>query len=94
MPGIGPELPAHLLAKRKRKQEETAEAASVTASGAKASSSPDVGEKRRKVMGPIMPPAPLDERPEKPAQSVEESESDDDDGFGPALPANGDKVRL
>jgi hypothetical protein len=94
MPDIGPELPAHLLAKRKRKQEEAAEAPSVTASGAKISSSPDGGEKRRKVMGPAVPPAPLDERPEKPVQSVEDAESDDDDGFGPALPTNGDKVRL
>lgn len=39
-----------------------------------------------------MPPAPLDERPEKPPKRVEESDSEDDNGFGPALPpsdANG-----
>ena len=37
-------------------------------------------------MGPAMPPASLEERPEVPAKGLEESDSDDDDGFGPALP--------
>ncbi|KAK5172305.1 uncharacterized protein LTR77_003943 [Saxophila tyrrhenica] len=87
MSDIGPELPPHLLAKRKRKQEEAAEAAPTTASGANQPASPGGGEKRRRVMGPAMPPAPLDERPTEPPKVPEDSDSDDDDGYGPALPS-------
>ena len=86
MSDIGPELPPHILAKRKRKQNEAAEATTAIPSGAKQSKSPDAGEKRRKVMGPAMPPAPLDERPQETPIQTEDSDSEDDDGFGPALP--------
>lgn len=90
MSGIGPELPPHLLAKRKRQQDEDAEDASSKAAGAKRSRSREEPEKRRKVMGPAMPPAPLDERPNEPPDAVESSSSDDDDDdFGPALPTAG-----
>lgn len=92
MSDMGPELPPHLLAKRKRKQEEEEENEDTTASGAKRSPSPSDGEKRRRVMGPAMLPAPLDERPSEPANQAEESDSDDDDGFGPALPPTGADV--
>lgn len=88
MSGIGAELPPHLLAKRKRQQEEQSQDAPPTASGAKRSPSPDAAEKRRRVVGPAMPPAPLDERPIEPAQP-EEDESSDDDDFGPSLPPTG-----
>lgn len=93
MSDIGPELPPHLLAKRKRKQEAAATDASANTSGAKRSPSPDAAEKRRKVLGPAMPPAPLEERPTEPARPAEESDSEDDDGFGPALPPDGAIVR-
>ena len=94
MSAIGPELPPHLLAKRKRIQEKEADDAPTTASGAKPSLSPDSSEKRRRVIGPAMPPAPLDERPDEPPERFEESESEDEDGFGPTLPPNsGDRVR-
>ncbi|KAF2482256.1 hypothetical protein BDY17DRAFT_298207 [Neohortaea acidophila] len=90
MSGIGPALPPHLLAKRKRKQEEEADNATQAASGATASLSPGDGEKRRRVLGPAMPPAPLDERPEQPPDSStrSNSDSDDDDDYGPALPSS------
>ena len=88
MSGIGPELPPHILAKRKRKQDDGTEAAPATAPGAKHSPSPSEGEKRRRVIGPALPPAPLSERPEKLPKQDQESESDDDDGFGPPLPPN------
>lgn len=95
MSEIGPELPPHLLAKRKRKQEQEGEDETSTASGAKRSSSPGEGEKRRRVMGPASPPAPLEERPIEPLRQVEQSDSDDDDGFGPALPPSGsEEVRF
>lgn len=89
MSAIGPELPPHLLAKRKRKQEESVENESTTTSGAKRSPSPSTGEKRRRVMGPAMPPAPLNERPPEPQNRLEDSDSDDEDGFGPSLPPSG-----
>lgn len=38
-------------------------------------------------MGPAMPPAPLDERPEQQPDADEENSSDDDD-FGPSLPGD------
>lgn len=89
MSAIGPELPPHLLAKRKRKQEEDVEKHDTASSGAKRSPSPPEGEKRRRVMGPAMPPAPLDERPPEPPNRQEVSDSDDEDGFGPSLPPTG-----
>jgi hypothetical protein len=89
MSGIGAELPPHLLAKRKRQQEEQAQDAAPAASGAKRLPSPESADKRRKVAGPAMPPAPLEERPIEPAQPQDDESSDDDDDFGPALPPTG-----
>ncbi|GAB7332499.1 hypothetical protein MBLNU13_g04293t1 [Cladosporium sp. NU13] len=91
MSGIGAELPPHLLAKRKRQQEEQTQDAPPIASGAKRSPSPEGADKRRRVIGPAMPPAPLDERPtESPTtQSQEDESSSDDDDFGPSLPPTG-----
>ncbi|KAF2164090.1 hypothetical protein M409DRAFT_25437 [Zasmidium cellare ATCC 36951] len=89
MSGIGADLPPHLLAKRKRQEEEAESDAPTTASGAKRPSSPDEPEKRRKVLGPAMPPAPLDERPTAPPDAEDEDSSDDDDDFGPSLPTEG-----
>ncbi|KAJ9648507.1 hypothetical protein H2199_001362 [Coniosporium tulheliwenetii] len=88
MSSIGPELPPHLLAKRKRQTEEEEEAAAgpTLKDGTSRSSSPDGGEKRRRVIGPAAPPAPLDELPPNSAHSDEDSSSDDD-GYGPALPS-------
>lgn len=88
MSGIGAELPPHLLAKRKRQQEEASKDAPTSTSGAKRSPSPDGAEKRRKVAGPAMPPAPLEERPTQPPETQEDDSSDDDD-FGPSLPPTG-----
>jgi len=89
MSGIGAELPPHLLAKRKRQQEEQSQDASPIASGAKRSPSPEGADKRRRVVGPAMPPAPLEQRPTEPAQPQEDESSDDDDDFGPSLPPTG-----
>ncbi|EME38273.1 hypothetical protein DOTSEDRAFT_57415 [Dothistroma septosporum NZE10] len=86
MSAIGADLPPHLLAKRKRQQEEEEQSATTTSSGAKRSASPDEPEKRRRVIGPAMPPTPLDEIPERPPKPQVDDSSDDDDDFGPALP--------
>ncbi|KAL2353165.1 hypothetical protein BJ546DRAFT_881704 [Cryomyces antarcticus] len=89
MSAIGPELPPHLLAKRKRKAEEEAADAPSATSGASRASSPDSSDKRhqpRRAVGPTPPPAPLNERPLELARVGGDS-SDDDDDYGPALPS-------
>ncbi|KIW03930.1 uncharacterized protein PV09_04770 [Verruconis gallopava] len=89
MASIGPSLPPHLLAKRKREEEEetTAATAKVTQPSTANSPdrSPDGSEKRRRVIGPSPPPAPIDELPGHSAHSSDDSESSDDD-YGPAIP--------
>ena len=90
MSSIGPELPPHLLAKRKRlaKEEESSKPFPARPS------SPSGSEKRRRVVGPAPPPAPLDELPSQPAEPEEEEDSgSDDDDFGPA-PPTGDVVSV
>lgn len=94
MSSIGPDLPPHLLAKRKREAEGEQTAAKLVESPTSKSParSPDGAEKRRRVMGPAAPPAPLNERPSISAQVEDDSDSSDDD-FGPAMPsANAPKV--
>lgn len=95
MSGIGAELPPHLLAKRKRQQEEQTQDAPPVASGAKRIPSPEGADKRRRVIGPAMPPAPLEERPTEPAtaQPQEDESSSDDDDFGPSLPPAGGEAQ-
>ncbi|OCK81232.1 hypothetical protein K432DRAFT_381481 [Lepidopterella palustris CBS 459.81] len=83
MSSIGPQLPPHLLAKRKYSEEEEAP----TKPSAAPSSSPESSEKRRRVLGPAPPPAPLNELPSsRPSHSDSEDSSSDDDDFGPAPP--------
>ncbi|KAG8627603.1 hypothetical protein KVT40_005086 [Elsinoe batatas] len=85
MSAIGPALPPHLLAKRKRQQEEDDTDADTGAPGAKRPKSPE--ERSSRHIGPAAPPAPLDERPTEPADVDSEGDSsDDDDDFGPSLP--------
>lgn len=80
MPSIGPTMPPHLASKRKRDEDDE----SSSSDEGPRPPSPNEGEKRRKVLGPTLPPAPLDERPTEAANSDNESSSDDD--FGPAPP--------
>ena len=80
MSTTGPELPPHLLAKRKR-QAQVNEASEATAHLATHPNSPP--EKKKRVLGPAPPPAALDERP---TQSASGSDSDSDDEWGPAPP--------
>lgn len=89
MSTVGPELPAHLLAKRKRQAEDEEEGYSVIHNQSRAHSrSPgsDNGEKRRRVIGPSLPPATLEERPSGDPKDDGSSCSSEED-FGPALPA-------
>ncbi|KAF2403860.1 hypothetical protein EJ06DRAFT_297612 [Trichodelitschia bisporula] len=86
MSSIGPELPPHLLAKRKRQAEEaqTSTHSPTLGKNVSSTSSPDAAEKRRRVMGPAPPPAPLAELPQTSANDDGSSSSDDE--FGPSLP--------
>ncbi|KAI9681007.1 MAG: hypothetical protein M1829_001087 [Trizodia sp. TS-e1964] len=87
MTPAGPELPPQLSAKRKH-EERNADEESSKSTPPPALGSPNLGDKRRRVMGPSLPPAPLDEMPEASAsgrEDVDTSSSDDDD-IGPALP--------
>ncbi|KAK5195470.1 hypothetical protein LTR99_001991 [Exophiala xenobiotica] len=98
MPSVGPQLPPELQ-KRKRSADEDDEEGSSSDSStgplplrpgsrAQSPSSP----KRSRVLGPTLPPAPLDERPSSPPQPESDngSESSDDDDFGPSLPSAND----
>ncbi|KAF2096592.1 hypothetical protein NA57DRAFT_67277 [Rhizodiscina lignyota] len=81
MPTIGPTLPPHLQSKRKHEDEDEDE--SSDEESVRKPQSPN-GDKRRKVVGPAPPPAPLDERPPQGPDSEGDSSSEDD--YGPALP--------
>lgn len=91
MSSAGPELPPHLLAKRKRQAEEEVAASNKEPTkpptqDSSRSISPETSEKRRKIAGPAPPPAPLNQRPAGPPID-EASDSDSDDDFGPAMPS-------
>ncbi|KAL6250673.1 hypothetical protein RBB50_002976 [Rhinocladiella similis] len=99
MPSVGPQLPPEFQ-KRKRSADDDDEeqgSSSDSSTGplphrpASKESSPS-SSKRSRVIGPTLPPAPLDERPSSPPQpdDADESESSDDDGFGPRLPSASD----
>lgn len=80
MPSVGPELPPHLAKRKRDSDHEENERQSQSPKNINS----DGIEKRRRVLGPAMPPASLDERPSEPADDSEDSSDDDD--FGPALP--------
>jgi len=89
----GPELPPHLLAMRKRKAAEAAAQnkpetlpSTTSPSPVVAAVSPESPGKRRRIVGPAPPPAPLDERPATgPITNAQDDDSSDDE-FGPSLP--------
>lgn len=79
---------AHVHMKRKHEAADDGEGPSQTTSQSKSCSSshsPDGGEKRRRVLGPSLPPAPLEERPTTDPEDNDSASSEDE--FGPALPA-------
>lgn len=82
---VGPELPPH-LAKRKREQEaqepQTSRFPSPPSPPTRSSSD---SPKRRRVLGPSLPPAPLSELP---PSAPSHSDSDSDSDFGPSLPTH------
>jgi hypothetical protein len=81
MSSVGPDLPPHLLAKRKRQAEEEKQKEATKAPQVR-EESPNA-EKRRRVLGPALPPAPLSELPKEP---VDGDDSSSDDDYGPSIP--------
>lgn len=93
MSTIGPALPPHILAKRKRQQEEEDAQpilAATPAQIASRSSSPDSVSKRKRVLGPAPPPASIEERPVI-AQTAD-GESSSEDEYGPVVPSKATKA--
>jgi len=85
---LGPQIPPHILAKRKHAAEEEEVAANVTSDVPCTSPEPDQDAKKKKrIAGPAPPPAPLEERPPGSVSGASEDESSSDDDFGPALPS-------
>lgn len=82
MSTVGPQLPPHLQTKRKR-DDEPLEPSHTPPKRARSSSSTDE-QKPRRVIGPAAPPADLSELPTTAPDS--ESDSSEDDDFGPSLP--------
>ncbi|KAF8439165.1 hypothetical protein BGX38DRAFT_897101 [Terfezia claveryi] len=80
----GPEIPPHILAKRKWKAEEAAAATAAAIGPSKPEQ--NAAEKRPRVIVPAPSPAPLDERPPSYPKNKSEDESSDDE-IGPALPS-------
>jgi len=91
--GIGPQLPSQPdSVKRKRDTTECDENVASLAEIAHATA-PSLHEKRQRVFGPALPPAPLDQRPEADTEVPSWGGSDDgdeDDDFGPSLPGAAD----
>ncbi|KAL8732627.1 MAG: hypothetical protein Q9166_002602 [cf. Caloplaca sp. 2 TL-2023] len=93
MATVGPELPPHLLAKRKRQQEaEETDPQPLPRSRSSSHSSNASDNKRRRTIGPAPPPAPLSERPSSPPseQALNDNSDSDPDDFGPSLPPSND----
>lgn len=89
MSTAGPELPPHLLAKRKRQESESHAPLPSPPSKSRSSSVSSSAAKRRRVLGPSLPSGVLSELPSTdpdPARLSDESDSDDD--FGPSLPTD------
>ncbi|KAK4690316.1 hypothetical protein P7C71_g6445, partial [Lecanoromycetidae sp. Uapishka_2] len=81
MSTVGPELPPHLQAKRKREDETF----NNTPKRRRSSSTSSNDAKLRRVIGPAPPPASLAELPPTAPDPNVDSDSSDDD-FGPSLP--------
>lgn len=88
----GPEIPPHILARRKRKAEESAASLAIVDPTHKPDASKAL-EKRPRVIGPALPPSPLGERPSHSPQEEEDDGSGDE--IGPSLPSGlAPEVRL
>ena len=89
----GPEIPPHILEKRKRKAEEAAASQAIVGSIYNKPDAPKALEKRPRIIGPALPSSPLDERPSHSPQEEEDDSSDNE--IGPSLPSGlGPEVKL
>ena len=85
MPSVGPALPPSLQQKRKRDGE--SEGTNSKPSSSRSSSDAD-GTKKQRILGPSLPPAPLEQMPEPPpgqsSRNPQNDSSSDESDFGPA----------
>lgn len=90
MSSFGPSLPPALTVKRKRPEgaDDEGDRSHSSSPTQSESKTPDSPGKRPRTIGPTLPPAPLDERPTTGPEV--DSESSDDDDFGPSLPPTGE----
>jgi hypothetical protein len=90
MASVGPQLPFSSAVKRKRDEEpDTLNDHSDTSTPSRhGSHTPDSSTKRPRTIGPALPPASLEERPQNGPDEESDTSSDDDD-FGPSLPGAG-----
>ena len=90
MSSVGPELPPHLAPKRKREDEDDSDQDFKVPAAhprSRSRSSSNEADKRRRIIGPAPPPAPLDERPPlSPTSRPKDNDDDSGDDFGPAPP--------
>ena len=85
MSAVGPELPPHLQAKRKREDEE--EAHDTPPKRPRSSSTSSNEDLPKRIIGPAPPPPPLSELPPTaPSPDAEDASSSSDSDFGPSLP--------
>ncbi|KAI9720050.1 MAG: hypothetical protein M1812_003177 [Candelaria pacifica] len=88
MSTAGPELPPHLVSKRKRQAAtDEKDSPARSSSPSSRSSSNESAGKRQRIVGPSLPPAPLAELPHLKSDRQDTDSSEDDDDFGPALPS-------
>ncbi|KAI1614050.1 hypothetical protein EDD37DRAFT_471576 [Exophiala viscosa] len=104
MSSVGPELPPELQKRRRSAEDDDEENNSSDSSTGPLPSRTDTqaqappSTKRARVIGPSLPPAPLDQRPSSPPQAdrdenTSESSDQDDDYFGPSLPSAADAIK-
>lgn len=82
---IGPQIPT-ASEKRKRDEEDSESSDEEVGPALDNSHKEDAKVKRARVLGPTLPPAPLDERPPTPGNTADSSEDSSEDDFGPNLP--------
>jgi hypothetical protein len=90
MASVGPQLPFPSAVKRKRDDESDTliDRSDTSTPSPHGSHTPDSSAKRPRTIGPTLPPASLDERPQN-GPDEESDTSNDDDAFGPCLPGAG-----
>lgn len=99
MSAVGPQLPSEAHKRKRTRDDDEDNSSSDSSLGPSPPSQRDrnpspSSAKRSRVIGPTLPPAPLDERPSNPPQQQQADDEDEssDDDFGPSLPSENGAV--